>query len=301
MERVKIFLVPVVLATLLAWWGCAELQDDLQAPVAPGVAAHPAGWTDKVSSVFHGNAIRTANWDMRPCQTCHGVTYTGGTSGSSCRDCHRESGGPESCATCHGGVNPAPPRDLSNNTATSARGVGAHQRHVLGSSTAPQVRCGECHVVPGPIYAPGHIDATPGAEVVFNNPLSRTVTNEPSTVDYDASLPLVTPAPSYNASTLSCASTYCHGNFKNGNTGFAPVWNDLSGAQAACGTCHGDVTKATLAERALPLTVANGGTHPDSTACYQCHPDVVDANVRIINAVKHVDGRLDIDGSARDF
>ena len=68
--------------------------------------------------------------------------------------------------------------------------------------------------------------------------------------------------------TLSCANTYCHGNIKNGNSEFAPVWNDVTNTQAACGTCHGQV---------------------------------VDANLRIIDKSKHINGRLEISGASRDY
>ncbi|MER3525173.1 MAG: hypothetical protein C4326_14280 [Ignavibacteria bacterium] len=113
--------------------------------------------------------------------------------------------------------------------------------------------------------------------------------------------PCSKPNPAYDANTLSCASTYCHGNFKNGNPNLVPTWTDTTGAAMACGTCHGDVTKPTLAEKALPKTSAQGGTHPNSLACSSCHADVVDANARIINPVKHVNGKLNVFGFERDF
>lgn len=281
--------------------GCSDLKDGLPPPLAPGVQAHEQGWTDKSSPNFHGAAIRKANWEMRSCQTCHGQHYNGGVVNVSCATCHNEVGGPENCATCHGSANPAPPRDLSENIAKSARGVGAHQVHVTGSAIAVPLFCNECHKVPGEIYVVGHIDATPNAEVAMNNPLASTVTNEPITATYSPNLPLFIPSPSYDANGLSCASTYCHGNFKNGNTTFAPVWTDASGAQMACGTCHGDISKPTLAERALPKTAARGGTHPDVLTCSSCHGEVVDASLRIIDPVKHVNGRLNMFGQERDF
>jgi predicted CxxxxCH...CXXCH cytochrome family protein len=131
--------------------------------------------------------------------------------------------------------------------------------------------------------------------------IARTVTNEPSTANYDSTLPQFNPAPIHNAGTLTCGSVYCHGYFKNGNTTFAPVWNDTTSTQAACGTCHGDVTRPTLAERALPKTTAQGGTHPNATNCSSCHGDVVNASLQIINKDKHVNGRLNVFGVEQDF
>lgn len=271
---------------------------------ATGANIHGRGFEDPSSPNFHGKAIAANNWDMRPCQTCHGASYAGGTVPSSCRTCHNQPGGPENCVTCHGTTNPAPPRDLNGNTARTARGVGAHQIHFLGSSLAYPILCNECHVVPGPTYAPGHIDQTPGAEVIMNNELTRTVTNKPGTPNYSPNLPLFTPNPAYDPITLKCSSTYCHGNFKNGNPQFAPVWNDPSGSQMACGTCHGDVTRPTLMLRALPKTAAEGGSHPSipqGWTCANCHGEVVNANTQIINPSKHINGKLNIAGTEIDY
>jgi predicted CxxxxCH...CXXCH cytochrome family protein len=164
--------------------------------------------------------------------------------------------------------------------------------------------CNECHVVPGPTYAAGHIDGTPGAEVVMNNELARTVTNKPGTPNHTPSLPLFTPNPVYNPTTFTCASSYCHGNFKNGNTNFAPVWNDPGGSQMACGTCHGDVTRPTQLLRALPKTSAEGGSHPaipQGWTCANCHGTVVNANTQIINPAKHINGKLNIGDAEIEF
>lgn len=291
----------VALITTLVLWGCAELKTDLPAPTNSGVQVHADGWANPSAEEFHGNAIRVENWDMRSCQTCHGAVYDGGISGSSCIECHTNSAGPENCATCHGSTNPAPPRDLAGNTARTAKAVGAHQKHFLGSSNAAPTVCSECHIVPPSVYVPGHVDTPGPAEVVFNATLAHTVTNESTTVDFDGSLPLVRPVPQYDASTGSCANTYCHGAFKNGNPDFVPVWNDTSAAQVACGTCHGDVSKPTLAERALPKTPLNGGTHLNVLTCSTCHNGVVDANLRIINASLHMNGKLNVFGQQRDY
>lgn len=291
-------------STVVLIGGCAELKDTLPAPVASGVQVHEKSWVDKSSPSFHGNAIRMDNWDMRSCQKCHGAKYAGGISNVSCATCHTQPGSVENCATCHGSVNPAPPRDLSGNTSRSSRGVGAHQVHFVGGSLASAMMCQDCHVVPGAIYVAGHIDNTPNAEVVMNSPLARTRTNKPGTANYSASLPEFVPNPSYDPASLTCGSTYCHGNFKNGNVNFAPVWTAASGTQAACGTCHGDVSKPTLMERALPKTAANGGTHPaipTGWTCANCHGDVVDANTRIINPAKHINGKLNIGPLELDY
>ena len=304
--KTRILFLTMTTSAIALLGGCTDLKDGLPAPVASGVQVHEPSWTVKTSPKFHGNAIREANWEMRTCKKCHGQQYDGGTSNVSCNQCHTAIGGVENCATCHGSSNPAPPRDLGTNTSKSARGVGAHQIHYLGDPlSGVTMRCQECHAVPGGIYDAGHIDTTPNAEVLLNSPLARTVTNEPTTQNYSSSLPLFTPNPSYGAATITCASTYCHGNFKNGNTGFAPVRNDGSGAQMACGTCHGDLAKPTAFERALPKAIGQGGTHPPVTnpvtPCATCHVGIIDANMRIINASKHINGKLNLGGEEVDF
>src|SRR5262245_16398537 len=57
------------------------------------------------------------------------------------------------CTTCHGGVLPAPfeaapPTSLAGDAQPSARGVGAHEAHLLGSDWARTIACTDCHVVP---------------------------------------------------------------------------------------------------------------------------------------------------------
>jgi predicted CxxxxCH...CXXCH cytochrome family protein len=124
----------------------------------------------------------------------------------------------------------------------------------------------------------------------------RTVTNEPATTNYDPSQSTVVPQPVYDSALLQCSNTYCHGNFKNANPAFSPSWTDTTAAATACGTCHGDTSKPTLAERARP-----GGSHPVSTNCVGCHGAVVDASLKIIDKAKHMNGKLNVFGGERDF
>ncbi len=276
--------------------GCADLKDELPAPVDAGIVVHPSAFLNPSSENFHGKAIRLAGWKMDNCQSCHGVYYDGGRAQLSCLTCHTKPGGPENCTTCHGSSNPAPPRDLSGNTSSTSRGVGAHQAH-LGNTFAKAVSCNECHVVPSTLYATGHVDSHSPAEVVFNNPLASTKTNVPGTQNYSSSLPLFEPNPQFNSIQGTCSNVYCHGHFKNGNTDNVVTWT----AKKECGTCHGDATKTALAEKALPKTSASGGTHPNVLTCAVCHADVVNAQLDIIAPEKHINGKLNIFGSERDF
>jgi predicted CxxxxCH...CXXCH cytochrome family protein len=264
---------------------CMECHVPSDLPV-PGTSTgniHPAGWTDSTSADFHGKWIGLNGWDLQPCRKCHGGDYTGGITGVACTKCHTGASGPENCTTCHGGENIAPPKDLAGNMSESSPGVGAHQAHLVEGEISSVISCLECHSVPESFSSSGHIDMTnSGTQVIFNGILAKTPTGN------------IVPNPDFNTSTLRCQNTYCHGNFTNGNQTNAPLWNDTTGAQAACGTCHGDVTQTDPALRARPKSSANGGTHPQSTACWACHREVIDRNLNFIDKSKHINGVIDV-------
>lgn len=265
----------------------------------PGIGVHVDGIIDPANENFHGNYIRENNWDMLQCQPCHGENYAGGFVSPTCNDCHTYVSGPENCTTCHGSPegNNAPPRDLSDNTDPSARGVGAHQAHLVDNEIGRMVTCTQCHNVPGSVYVAGHIDDGDNrAEVMMNEERANTKTNDNEYLPFvqiDPNQPVYNPDPSYDMATLTCSNTYCHGNFKNGNPDNLVVWNDPSTSQ--CGSCHGNGTNP------LPKTQNEGGNHPGSSNCSNCHGDVVDANLNIINPSKHIDGLLNLFGEDIEY
>ncbi len=288
----KYFNIIIIILISFLIDSCSEIKDELPTPTK--VSTHPDDF-DKVGSPnFHGEFIKKHNWDMKLCQQCHGQKYNGGLSSVPCLTCHNQPTGPENCSTCHN-IN----HDLKGNTATTERGVGAHKVHLEGNSKGRTLSCSECHTVPSSVYQAGHIDDGTSAEVMFNGFFANVVTNEPSTSEYDSQLPLFTPNPKYSYINLSCSNNYCHGNFKNGNTENAPTWTNS--ASVTCGTCHGDITKSTLAEQALPKTSANGGTHVNVLNCSACHGGVVNANLQFIDPSKHIDGKLNLFGNDIDF
>lgn len=286
-------LVVVLSGAMVLLSSCSELKSDLPEASTGALTVHPNGWATPATANFHGDAIRQTNWDMRGCRTCHGNTYNGGTAKVSCRTCHTDVLGPEHCNVCHGSTaNSAPPRDLSRNTDKSFRGVGEHQVHVLGTARAAAASCTDCHLYPsGTIYDTLHLDtATPNkAEVVLSGGLAARATSG------------VTPNPVYLEPSGSCSNTYCHGQFKNGNGTNPMFWNGGAVLSAACGSCHGDITKPTQAEQALPKTSAQGGTHPNNLNCASCHSDVVNASLNFVNPSKHINGMLNVFGTERDF
>lgn len=262
-----------VLAAVLFIAGCSELKEE-KIPTQTEVSIHGVGFTDPSSANFHGKYIQSKNYDLTLCQSCHGTDYSGGKTNQSCNTCHNKQSGPENCTTCHGSVNAAPPEDLSDNNSPLMRGVGMHQKHVMGGLLGAPVACKECHTTPVKVSDAGHIDNSPNAEVKFD-----------STFGFSGSSGI------YNASNVSCTNTYCHGNFNGGNLNRTMTWTNTDTSATACGTCHGDVTKATLKEKAFPKT---GHTSADVTSdCSTCHRAVVDANLNIINSARHINGGID--------
>jgi predicted CxxxxCH...CXXCH cytochrome family protein len=171
------------------------------------------------------------------------------------------------CQRCHGGqvesgtTNAAPPRSPGGATDRSAPGVGAHQIHLRGSAVRGPIGCDECHLVPRSDVTAGHPDGR--VDVVFGT-LASTST-----------------APAWNAGSLTCSATYCHGaTLAAGGALTIPTWTATDGAASACSACHGFP----------PATVA-GRPHPPSSACHQCHPDTVQADGTIdLAGGHHVNG-----------
>jgi predicted CxxxxCH...CXXCH cytochrome family protein len=185
-------------------------------------------------------------------------------SSRACYNCHpsgNRAQGSAGCNSCHGGVNDAPPNDTLGNSATTFRGVGAHQLHLTGGRISNGFACAECHVVPDTVDASGHIDSALPAEVGFGD-LAMTGNV----------------VPSWDQAALTCANTYCHGNFPGGTT-TTPVWTRVDGTQTACNSCHG-----------MPPAFP----HPQDANCATCHPTVVDAGNNIINKALHVNGKIDV-------
>lgn len=248
----------------------------------PSLTIHNKDVNNPTSQSFHGKYVASKNWNLNECQRCHGVNYSGGNSSPTCNRCHVNEGGPEACNTCHGDFTKsnliAPPKALNNSISTSDPGVGAHTLHLAQIKIAPaNVKCEECHVVPKTFREDGHIDSNPKAEVIFKG--------QPTNSKYD-----------FN--TFKCSNTYCHGNFEftkssskynfvytsdkiTGNN-FSPQWNKVDGTQAACGTCHG-----------LP---PNGHQAANLNACSTCHIGVVDNTGKIIDNLKHMNGKKNVFG-----
>lgn len=182
------------------------------------------------------------------------------------------------CASCHGSANSfAPPVDVSGNSATTARGVGAHQKHLGKSAWHGEIACAECHVVPPqPAFDPAVPTHMNGTDDVKFGALSGKAT--------------------YDSSALTCSGVYCHGatlaaDVTGTSSQRRPLWTKVDGSQSACGTaCH---------------TLPPGGEHPANSACANCHGDVVASftagnppQVTWKNPALHINGQLEMTGGA---
>ena len=279
--------VTIIFFSIALFAGCSKLKNQ-SAPTEPSASVHGEGFRDSTSANFHAVAFRAQlKWNVESCKPCHGQKFDGGTAQKSCIGCHTQANGPEACNTCHGGINAAPPTDLSGNIQRTSKGVGAHQAHLAGGTIGVAVACKTCHTVPATVDAAGHID----------DGIAEVKTDSTS-LFYRSNA-------SYTSTTATCSNAYCHGNFANGNTSNSMVWTDTTGVGFAtrCGTCHGDPARTDPEDRARPKTVSEGGTHPNkddykdpsgaSLKCYRCHGNVVDANLNFVNKALHINGKVD--------
>lgn len=296
----RIFFTAII--SFFLFVSCSDIREDI--PIsAPKIALHKDGIKNPASPNFHGKLVSNANWDMKQCQQCHAANYNGGTAESSCYNCHKTPGGPEACNTCHGDfantLRIAPPRALNGNILSSDRGVGAHTKHLFDNKLGKVVSCNECHIEPASGFSdPSHIDNTPGAEIVFGY-LSKLQSNVSGGFNYQSSLGNFVPNPGFDVSDGSCSNTYCHGYFKNGNLDNIVLFTAQSQG-AACGTCHGNAATG----NPLPKTPSQGGSHPPSMNCQQCHGDVVEnnnGNYSIVNKEKHINGKLNVFDNEFEF
>jgi hypothetical protein len=283
-----IFYIIIILSAVIIS-SCSDLNNN-NITTPPEVNVHAPGILNKKSPNWHGNLIRNNNWNLSNCQHCHAADFSGGTTGASCLNCHKNSGGPEACNTCHGKFKDpskiAPPRDINGDTATTFLGVGAHTQHLYESTLGNNVSCSNCHKVPNSFNTPGHVDTDLPAEVVFSG----------QAVSHGASNAI------YNHADGTCANTYCHGNFtfykdstslrnqfaytadKITGTSQTLIWNNLDSTQIKCGSCHGLPPAGHISQN---ITLKD---------CAGCHVGVVDENGNIIDKSKHINGKIDVFG-----
>jgi predicted CxxxxCH...CXXCH cytochrome family protein len=240
-------------------------------PSAPSSSVSPA-WTLASGPLgctgCHGTPPPAPHPQVSNCASCHGEV-AGGKDGRTIINPSLHVNGQvnvQLTTNCNGGCHgtassPAPPLDVSGASDSSAPGVGAHQKH-LNTTTARQVQCNDCHVVPTSVDSPGHLNPAPGSLVVFSALASSGSVN-----------------PVWSG--MSCTNVYCHNPATasqptTGGSVSEPQWT--STGQVVCGSCHG-----------LPPP----SPHPSVTgSCNGCHTNLT-SSMGFIDVSKHINGTVD--------
>jgi predicted CxxxxCH...CXXCH cytochrome family protein len=166
-------------------------------------------------------------------------------------------GGARPYPDCHGTADdPAPPPDRNQISDPTTPSVGAHQQHFHAYPWHLTVACEECHMVP----------TTAGKD-----PNVPTHLNDLSDMDFG---PLAGAA-SYDTETHVCSNVYCHGATLPPDdpalgvvTIRQPVWNQVDGTQAACGTaCHTN-PPIDLNHAAADIDCERSGCHSGELSLY---------------------------------
>jgi predicted CxxxxCH...CXXCH cytochrome family protein len=264
------------------------------APAAPSFAGGSCSATYCHGAFPGGDAANAPQWTGAPaqCGSCHAIPPAVTASGSAhpqnqqCGACHagytsstvaaatHVDGSLQistlSCTSCHGdaarpgtdsagqALAPAPPTDSTG--ATTSAAVGAHLRHLVSPLFSQPVACGECHGGAIPADAPANMAHADGVVQVAFGTLAATGGV----------------APAWAPATVTCSSTYCHGNFPGGAGANPIAWNAGSAA-AACGTCHG-------------FPPADAAHTPPNLTCDQCHPARTNG---LPDAATHLNGVID--------
>ncbi|MBS1118275.1 MAG: cytochrome family protein, partial [Deltaproteobacteria bacterium] len=255
------------LAASSVWNGASCTSYCHGATLAGGGAKTPI-WT-KVDgtqaqcSSCHGAPPPPPHPVLTDCGQCHDTMTAGNntviTSPARHIDGRLDVVGAAACNSCHGSAtSDAPPKDTTGNTATTTKGVGAHQRHVATSDQYRAVACSDCHKVPASLNATGHVDTALPAELTFSAIAGTTTT--------------------WNGTR--CSNNYCHGSTLAGGLTTSPTWTVVDGTQAQCTSCHGNPPPA---------------PHPQSSDCGQCHGDVSPGTpTSFTSPQRHVDGIVDL-------
>lgn len=213
---------------------------------------HAGGILNPDDPGFHGKLVQSLGWDLATCAKCHGADFGGGTAKTACTTCHIE--GPTACGTCHR----LPPA------------TGAHPIHAAGGPLRKKLDCAACHVQPADWKDPSHVFLADGktpdpapAEVTFG-----TVASGPL-------LPGRKGPPTWTREVARCDNVHCHGDDLGDGAAklTRPIWTAPGTGQADCGTCHGVPPAGHASDR-----------------CSLCHGAVIDADRKIVDPDRHIDG-----------
>ena len=239
-------------------------------------------WTgedgDATCTTCHGKPPPAPHVQMSNCSFCH--TEVAGEADGTIKnralhvDGHVQVELPTKCNACHGSADSfAPPKDLAGETATTARGVGAHQKHLQGGGLFyRKIECNECHVVPATVEAPGHFDTALPAELTFSGIATAGAAK-----------------PAWDG--VKCTNTYCHSTAVAAGADMkgavmAPQWTKVDGTQVFCGSCHG--IPPIEPDPNKPQT-----KHPIAYECPDCHKNLSTGFI-FKDPSLHVNGKVDM-------
>jgi predicted CxxxxCH...CXXCH cytochrome family protein len=82
--------IAALLLVVSSWLtSCSELKTNLPLMTSNSLQVHDDNWDNNpASSSFHGVYLKSNGWQINECKSCHGASYTGGSSGKSCFRCH---------------------------------------------------------------------------------------------------------------------------------------------------------------------------------------------------------------------
>ena len=241
---------------------CGSCHGNPPVNVPTDAKSHPAGATD--CGQCHGDVVKGSPTTFSDVTKHIDGNLDVSTTSLACNACH---GDHTSTPTSNGQSVNAPPFDSTGSgSATTLRGVGAHQKHMTTGSTWHQdVTCANCHVVFATYGSVGHVDHALPATMTFTGLAVGTTW------------------------TGSNCSTYCHGSTLANDTGTAtnPNWTLVDGTQTTCGSCHGN-----------PPPTTQG--HPaNATNCGSCHPDVSTTSpTTFTTPAQHINGTIDVTSGA---
>ncbi|TLM66440.1 MAG: CxxxxCH/CxxCH domain-containing protein, partial [Actinobacteria bacterium] len=241
--------------------GACDNAECHQGVVVNNVSIYPL--TGYVNSTQHSGQAQATGSD---CLSCHTHTDSTGSMGAQ-----------DSCTTCHG----QPPTSLATAASgyTQDEAKTPHRRHA-SSTTAGGLgmNCEECHY-----------DYVVANTTTHNSTLAGFTPQSVRFQNYTSA--------TYNKTTNTCQSLYCHSNgkgtFTNPTWGTTPDWstNDLT-----CRSCHAGIDAGTN------ITTYAHDSHINSgITCEYCHYTTVTAVTNdagtTINSTNHINGSINVAAS----
>lgn len=275
-----------------------------------GPSGHPSDWVNPSNADYHGSYVIVNGW--QGCAQCHGDDFRGGTSGTSCYQCHNgPSGHPDgfldtqsrsfhgvaiaalgwnmtSCQTCHG-------TDYAGGDAGLS---------CLDCHTGTPEACNTCHGSGDQGAPPPDLDGNTGTNFKGVGAHAIHLAGDALTNGFSCSECHVVPQSLYDTGHVdselpaeisfgtlatdssrvtptwdgndNCSNVYCHGAFDLGAQPYSVSWTI---GDTECGACHG-----------LPPAAP----HVQINACQFCHGSVVNADQEIIDKTKHINGKTDM-------